>query len=194
MNQTDVDRLYDDAFYRKRELYRHEYRCFAYWLRDRYHPADVVELGSGAGYLLCWLAEKATVLGVEGSRAAFPYIPPTVPTLWFDLRHAPDLNPLIRPGWDLAVSIETVEHLPPENEAGFLETLACLSDTIFLTAGQTGGSPKHLNARPKPYWVSRMEALGFRLDAEATNDFTRDCRAGDCAWVVDNAMIFLRDE
>ncbi|MCE5277181.1 MAG: methyltransferase domain-containing protein [Planctomycetaceae bacterium] len=191
---NDITALYDDPFYSTRERYRAVYDHFAAWLFERYAPSRVVDIGSGAGYLLSGFATRGcTVLGVEGSGSAFQNIPGNIPTLYFDLRNADRLAVMIQPYWDLAASVEVVEHLDEACEDAFCRLLASLtSKTLFFTAAPAGKPPLHVNCKPKEYWVAKMEGLGLRYQREAVDQFTADCSAHGCIWVVQNAMIFTR--
>ncbi|MCJ7543664.1 MAG: class I SAM-dependent methyltransferase, partial [Phycisphaerae bacterium] len=184
----DCANYYDDKFYATRERYRKVYRRFAQWIQHRYHPATVIELGSGAGYLLSGFDRRVRVLGVEGSPAAFAHIPPGIPTV-----HA-ELEEWIRePGraiawgqFDLAACVEVAEHLRAEFADGLVGLLTDLSDTVFFTAAP-GGGPQigHINPQPKDYWIARFADRGYRHGPEAVADFQAACRPAGCAWVVD---------
>lgn len=187
--------LYDDGFYASRERYRAIYDTFAGWLFDRYQPRRVLDIGSGAAYLLSGFAARGcTVLGVEGSPSAFPHIPAAIPTMRLDLRQAGRLMPLIQPYWDLTASVEVVEHIDAAYEDDFCQTLAALTSMrLFFTAAPTGKPPLHVNCRPKEYWIAKMQALGLVYDSKATEAFSASCRPRGCVWVCDNAMIFQRE-
>jgi hypothetical protein len=67
--------------------------------------------------------------------------------------------------FDLAVSLEVAEHLPPERGEGFVEDLCRLAPVVLFSAAVPGqGDPKHtghLNERWQSYWASLFHERGY---------------------------------
>jgi hypothetical protein len=92
----------------------------------------------------------------------------------------------------LAVSLETVEHLPPWH-SGKLLRLVCVAPTVVFSAAQPGqGGTLHVNERPVEHWVRRFRRLGYALSAD--NDaFHAEVRALDLPpWYAANVNLFVR--
>lgn len=66
--------------------------------------------------------------------------------------------------FDLAVSLEVAEHLPPERAAGFVADLCALAPIVVFSAAIPGqGGTGHLNEQPPDYWTTLFHAQGFAV-------------------------------
>ncbi len=64
--------------------------------------------------------------------------------------------------YDLCISLEVAEHLPPECAERLISFLCDCSDVVVFSAaipGQTGEN--HLNEQPLEYWASKFEDRGY---------------------------------
>lgn len=97
--------------------------------------------------------------------------------------------------FDVAISIEVAEHIPPALAGRFVEFMSNQSDLLVLSAAQPGqGGAGHVNEQPKAYWIEKFAARGYRLDEAATSSFVRRLKERDAAWfLLNNAMILRRD-
>lgn len=70
--------------------------------------------------------------------------------------------PIILPSpVDVVWSVEVAEHIPPEHEANYLETLTRnAAKFVVMTANQKPG-PLHVNCKPVEYWEERMGVAGM---------------------------------
>jgi SAM-dependent methyltransferase len=133
-------------------------------------PASVVDVGCGDGKLLAALRARSAmlpILGVDSSRAALGRaVAAGVPVAHYDLAstRGVDVQPLRAQiaGFDLVVSLETAEHLPPWAAASFVETLTRARTVVFSAAQPDQGGTLHMNERPPEYWRARFAARGFR--------------------------------
>ncbi len=122
-------------------------------------PTSVVDVGCGRG---TWLAEferggVTDVLGIDGA--------------WVDSRHvqsehflAHDLrNPFtLNRQFDLVISLEVAEHLPPERAEGFVSDLTALGPVIAFSASIldcTGTG--EINQQWPDYWADIFAKLEF---------------------------------
>lgn len=124
-------------------------------------PRSVLDLGCGTG---AWLAEAKglgvkDVVGVDGA-----YVPKTqlqIPSEEFlagDLAQSIDLGRR----FDLTLSVEVAEHLPPYAAENFVESLCRHSDCVLFSAALPGqGGKHHINEKPASYWVALFETQGF---------------------------------
>jgi len=146
-------------------------------------PRSVADVGCGVGAMLLGISETMASLGREvrcvGIESAIGLGRMReggslrIPEDWvvpFDLRD-PGLpaGVLDRGRFDLAISAEVAEHLPPDCAGQHLDALCSLSDTVALSAAFVGqGGDQHINERPASYWAGLMGARGYRLDVTAT--------------------------
>ena len=69
--------------------------------------------------------------------------------------------------FDLAITLEVAEHLPPERAAGFVEELCTLAPIVLFSAAiPDQGGTHHLNEQWPEYWVAEFSRLNYRpIDA-----------------------------
>jgi len=76
--------------------------------------------------------------------------------------------------FDLAISLEVAEHLPPSITNRYVELLSRLSDVIMFTAAPPGqGGKDHVNEQPASYWISRFQYHGYTVADEFTQRLRR---------------------
>lgn len=80
--------------------------------------------------------------------------------------HAADLNQLIDSSphsrFDLAISLETGEHLETRSSDAFVHSLTDASDIILFSATYTGQEgPNHINEQPHTFWADRFIRFGY---------------------------------
>jgi len=133
-------------------------------------PRSLVDLGCGDGKFLAAvrvLDEKAKVLGIDSSRAALARARQLgLPVELWDLsfwrsRETKRLGRRIA-GFDVAVSLETAEHLPPWSGASLIRILTQGRMVVFSAAHPGQGGTLHMNERPFEYWRGQFAACGFQ--------------------------------
>ena len=95
--------------------------------------------------------------------------------------------------FDLAISLEVAEHLPPEFAGRFVDSLTGLSDVILFSAAipQQGGR-NHFNEQWPDYWARLFQSRGY-----AVLDVLRTRIWGDPDipyWYRQNVLLFVRKE
>lgn len=75
--------------------------------------------------------------------------------------------PVIEKKYDLAMSLEVAEHLPPEKADDFVRFICSLSSVILFSAAIPGqGGTNHYNEQWPEYWAEKFRAAGYvTLDA-----------------------------
>ena len=137
---------------------------------EKYNIKSVLDIGCGPGGMVeLGLSKGLDVLGVDGDfkiergdnikdrimihdYASGPFIPD-----WFDL------------GW----SVEFVEHVDKPFMPNFLETFKRCRYVAMTHAlpGQPGHH--HVNCMPIEYWIGAMEAIGFTIMVDETNEMRK---------------------
>jgi SAM-dependent methyltransferase len=116
-------------------------------------PKSAVDLGSGTGEWLAALRNLGVtdVMGVDGDwvdRTALKI--PIDQFTPFDLRQKLVMNRT----YDLAISVETAEHLPPERAEGFVADLVALAPVVLFSAAiPDQGGTDHINEQWQDYWA-----------------------------------------
>jgi SAM-dependent methyltransferase len=124
-------------------------------------PRSVLDLGCGPG---TWLEEfkrqgVEDVFGVEGS-----WLDPAVLRIPPENVRIHDLTTPLSLGrqFDLAISLEVGEHLPPTAAAGLVKMLAEHAPVVaFSAAAPLQGGTHHVNERWPDYWAELFAAHGF---------------------------------
>ncbi|NBP57930.1 class I SAM-dependent methyltransferase [bacterium] len=140
------------------------------YLIQKLNVKSMIDIGCGPGGMVeLGLSKGLDVLGVDGDfkiergdnikdrimihdYASGPFIPD-----WFDL------------GW----SVEFVEHVDKPFMPNFLETFKRCRYVAMTHAlpGQPGHH--HVNCMPIEYWIGAMEAIGFTIMVDETNEMRK---------------------
>jgi SAM-dependent methyltransferase len=125
-------------------------------------PSSVIDVGCGLGqWLAVFKKSGLKVVGLDGAHVPKDQL--QISSHEFcevDFRRLDQLPKL--KDFDLALSLEVAEHLPPEAADGFVDYLCQLAPHIVFSAAipnQTGEG--HLNEQPPSYWIERFRARGF---------------------------------
>ena len=152
----------------------------------------MVDVGCGTG---TWCAEfleqgVRTVLGVDGAYVDKSQL--MIPPGSFLAR---DLAAPLRLDrtFDLAISMEVAEHLPPERGASFVDDLTRLAPIVLFSAAIPGqGGTSHVNEQWPSYWDGLFRKRGFRaidcLRARFWDDPSIDW------WYRQNMFLFVRED
>lgn len=123
-------------------------------------PRSAVDVGCGAAAWLEVLRESGVddVLGIDGPHVAgLLRIPPA-------LFHAHDLSLPLRLSrrFDLALSLEVAEHLPPSEAERFVRDLVALAPVVCFSAAIPGqGGTRHVNEQWPEYWAALFRAQDY---------------------------------
>ena len=153
-------------------------------------PKSAVDLGSGIGE---WLGELrklgvTDVLGVDGdwvNPAALKI--PTDQFRPFDLRNKFAMDR----AFDLAISVETAEHLPPERGEGFVADLVALAPVVLFSAAIPGqGGTDHINEQWQDYWARLFAKHDYVALDFLRLKFWNDSRIE--LWYRQNIILYVR--
>ncbi len=161
---------------------------------ETFHPASVIDVGCGSGALLVALRKLGIrrLLGLDSSEAGL------------DIARARSLDvrkfDITAERWtsadrfDIAVSMETAEHLPKNSANRYVELLCSLAPVVIFTAAHPGqGGIGHLNEQPPGYWTELFKAHGFQLAEKTIADWqTAWTAAGVANFYTRNLMVFQR--
>jgi len=152
----------------------------------------LIDVGCGVG---AWLAIfKAAgvpeILGIDGDYVARDML--MIPQECFA---AHDLTKPYHSNkqFDMAVSLEVAEHLPPERAEGFVDLLSSLAPVILFSAAVPGqGGMSHLNEQWLDYWAPFFAKRGYVLVDCIRARFWENSRVR--WWYRQNSVLFVRKE
>lgn len=153
---------------------------------------SAVDVGCGVGTWLSVLKDRgiADVQGVDGEwvDTSLLVIPPE------SFLKADLTKPLnVQRRFDLAISLEVAEHLPPECAEDFVATLVRLSDFVLFSAAiPHQGGRNHLNEQWQEYWAELFTQHGYRpvdaIRSRVWNDPAID------TWYKQNTLLYVKGE
>lgn len=155
-------------------------------------PSSVVDLGCGRG---TWLKafEEAGVKSLHGfdggeiRQEDFCVNPEFFTPL--DLRQP--LNSDVKA--DLAISMETAEHLPPERGESFVADLVKIAPAVYFSAAvPRQGGVGHINEQPQSYWAKMFAKHGYLPVGEIRKRIWDDLNAG--AVYAQNGLLYISPE
>ena len=155
-------------------------------------PQSVVDVGCGTG---SWLAafQKlgiADCLGIDGN-----YVDRTILQIPLNQFQSADLKqPLqINRKFDLAISLEVAEHLPPTCAENFVNSLTQLAPVILFSAAiPFQGGVEHVNEQWPQYWVYYFQKNGYAvIDCLRKKIWNNDKVE---PWYAQNILIFVKQE
>ncbi len=127
---------------------------------------SAVDLGCGDGSWLSVLREHGVerVLGLDG-----PWVEPSQLKIPLDSFRRAQIDRPLAPNerFDLALSLEVAEHLPPERADSFVADLCALAPVVLFSAAVPDqGGTHHVNEQWPSYWAALFEKQGYRpIDA-----------------------------
>jgi SAM-dependent methyltransferase len=162
---------YPDTFWQEQQT--GDWRGLAALIRQHVAPRSVVDIGCGDGRLLAAihaLDPALPVLGIDSSAAALARAQRAgLPVERHDLSfwRPGDTRRLkaLTAGFDVALSLETAEHLPPWGGRRLVTLLTQGRIAVFSAAHPGQGGTWHINERPFEYWHALFRARGFHLGA-----------------------------
>jgi SAM-dependent methyltransferase len=124
-------------------------------------PKSIVDVGCGDGTWLSVFREMGVsdVFGLDGD-----YLDRRQLQIPQDQFRATDLSsPFgLSRSFDLAISLEVAEHLPPQSAEGFVGSLTQLAPVVLFSAAIPGqGGTQHLNEQWPDYWVTLFKAHNY---------------------------------
>ncbi len=151
---------------------------------------SVIDVGCGVGTWLSVFAERGAddVFGVEGDWLDPGYLEIAEDRFRFhDLRRP---LPLDR-SFELAVSLEVAEHLPPECAEDFVTTLTRLAPVVLFSAAVPfQGGRNHLNERWPGYWAELFDRAGFAVADAVRRHVWQNPRVRP--WYAQNTLLYVR--
>ena len=151
---------------------------------------SVCDIGCGIGtWLHCWQELGVEdILGIDGDYVDTKQL--MIPAAKF---RGADLGQPIKceRRFDLAMSLEVAEHLPPDRATSFVSDLIALAPVILFSAAVPGqGGTDHINEQWQGYWASLFGVAGYEaFDVIRPQIWFDD---GVESWYRQNTLIYCR--
>jgi O-antigen biosynthesis protein len=150
----------------------------------KYAPKTVVDVGCAYGLLVEALCDR----GVDAY--GYDVSPYAISNARDDMRGRLAVHSILEPiplrtgkKYDLAICIEVLEHLPPEQADRALDNLCATSDMIlFSSSPDDFDEPTHFNVLPTDQWKAKFAQRGFSPFAKS-----------DAGFVAPQAFVVSRD-
>ena len=163
-------------------------------------PRSIVDVGCGDGKLLAAVRTRMPALPLLGIDSAQPALDRAaaagVPVALHDLAstRGADLEAVRSrvEGFDVVMSLETAEHLPPWTSRAFVETLARGRMVVFSAAHPGQAGTLHMNERPAEYWRALFGERGYALSAANAEFRTAIASLELPSWYAANIRLFER--
>lgn len=191
-SRVDVRKVYDQAFFAAQiEGASQSASVIVPRIMDLFPKLpSAVDVGCGTGIWLHHfkLAGVPRVLGIDGGDVEEGMLQ----IAREEFKHADLLCPLpVHDRFDIAISLEVAEHLPPAKAETFVSELCRLSDIVVFSAAIPGqGGTWHINERWPSYWGSLFDSQGFECFDVLRHDIWYDIRVE--WWYSQNMLIFGR--
>lgn len=193
MPEVSASTPYDTAFYQhQQDGSLQSARAIVPHILELTAPASVVDVGCGVGAWLRVFQEHGvgTVAGVDGDWVDEQML--QIPRAAF---HRADLSrPFHVAGqFDVAISLEVAEHLPPESATGFVASLTALAPiVVFSAAIPFQGGVEHKNEQWPDYWAALFAGHGYApVDCLRRRVWKND---NTQFWYAQNMMMFVRED
>lgn len=157
---------------------------------DAVRPASVIDVGCGVGTWLSIFKKHGIrkLRGVDGS-----YVDRNM--LQIESHEFAEANlevdDLTQFGkFDLALSLEVAEHLPPGRSENFVDSLINLSDNILFGAAIPGqGGTNHINERWQSFWCNLFISKGYQIHDIVRHKFWDSPVE---PWYAQNSFLFIK--
>ena len=154
-----------------------------------FRPESVIDIGCGQGR---WLAAaeaagSTTLTGLDG-----PWVDPKAlhsPRIDFRPTDLTGTIPIDR-RYDLCISVEVAEHLPPPCAESFVDALCRASDVVLFSAAVPNqGGTEHVNEERASRWAARFESRGHACFDLIRGRVWEDARVD--WWYRQNAFVYV---
>jgi hypothetical protein len=155
--------FYDDSFYREgSEISLSSARVIVPLIMQMIEPRSVVDIGCGTGEWLSIFHASGVgeILGVDGEWVPLNQLHiPCTAFMPYDLSKPLKMNR----EFDLAISLEVAEHLPPSCADHFVQGITSLAPVVLFSAAiPFQGGEGHENEQWPDYWAALFRKHNFQ--------------------------------
>lgn len=189
---------YDEKYFRYHLQYHRPWQIkIASDIINRYNIKSLVDLGCGIGSIIEGsLYEHIEVLGIEQNYfTAKKYMIGKVMSSIIKRDITKSIN--LDKQYDCVISLEVAEHLPESSENVFIKNLVDSSSRLLIitAAGPGQRDPRHINLKPKQYWIDLIVSKNMVYlseEVEKTKKIWKE--KGVPKYMQNNLMIFQKKD
>ena len=131
------------------------------YLINKYKIKSILDIGCGLGeQVLLALDYGIKAVGVDGDYTIDVFKNKNKNFILHDYTTAPLQTEL----YDLAWSIEFVEHIREEYISNFMKTFQCCEKAVLTYASTSQGGRHHVNKQTSDYWINIFSQYGFKYN------------------------------
>lgn len=157
------------------------------------HPRSVVDVGCGVGTWLRSFCSNGVqeILGIDGEWVDREQL--HIPKQHFISMDLSQARLLHQRKFDLAISLEVAEHLPPESAPTFVEFITSFAPIVMFSAAIPGqGGAHHVNEQWPHYWFELFSQTGYRvIDCIRPRIWNQ---IGIRPWYAQNIFLYVNEE
>ena len=123
-----------------------------------------IDIGCGPGGMVELAKNKGLrTIGVDGDYTLTRFDPN-----YFVIHDYTKGSPIIHEDYDVAWSVEFLEHVEEKYMANYMDTFKCAKSAVVTYAPPGWNGHHHVNLQEEYYWIARFEENGFKLDESRT--------------------------
>ncbi len=170
-------------------------KSIALIIKKAINPSSVVDVGCANGIYLNEFAKVGITkyLGIDNEWARSSLIIPEDKFIAQNLE-GPISDKCFEHGrFDLAVCLETGEHIAEKYADTLVEMLIRLSDVVLFSAaipGQTG--THHVNEQWQSYWAKKFNDKGYKTVDYIRHELLGNDKAGEATYLQQNAFLYIK--
>ena len=192
-----IGHLYSETEYVRDQAFYNLYRKTISSIFDFRQFENIADVGCSNGGVLASIKNTfphLTVAGFDGFEWAKDHASAAI-------KEAITITDLRKPfaggrQWDVVNCTEVGEHIEPEHEKQFLDTLAEMTRHVLVLSWSPYPGEQHLNPQPVHYIRRQIEDRGFVVAAEATRRLQQALRYSVSPygyhWWAENIVVYLR--
>lgn len=191
---TLEESIYTKRYFRRRvKIYHEKEMHYASLFYDVLNPKKVFDVGCALGSFLLEFKNKGCV--VRGCDKYYDKARLFANKDIVDHLYSHDATQRFNFGddYDLVLSIEVAEHLPPNSSQDFVRNITEIgSNYIIFTASNEKGRG-HTNCREKSFWIDLFASFGFFRDKKKESEIVDKIqKIGDPLNLLKNLVVFKR--
>lgn len=193
---NELDELYDSEWLERIRLDEEpSARVMCRTMKAQLQPGSMLDFGSGPGNHanIMHRLGGVEVVAVDGVTNAKDFLNHDIEFHRHDFRRRFDIGRV----FDLVTCFEVIEHIDEAFERTVLANVVRHVGRWLCFSAAKPGQPgrNHVNLKPLPYWIERLEAKGLRHRDNMTSKLKREWRAAQPPvryYFADNLAVFER--